>query len=505
MAAFYYNRSSKENIHSQWLRYLQHQEYIKDISGIISENKTELQNTIKDASKQQIDVFKSICGNLDDGFSILSAHLEDIHCDLMNIGSQISELASMIDWKLSMLIEGQKLTNRFLKSIEQLLRIPDSQKQRLYHIEQGLKYFKNALLEGIQSNFYNDAFQNLLLAKDIEKNDFITLNIIGQIYLYSQKHMNFAKAEEYFLMSAREASAEYNFGGTTVSNNMTPAGYQSSKNFDPFLYAATEALLYAGRACYLQEKFKSAQKCAGHAYSSLPDFLQAGFEYAKYSAAILDDNEAVRVLWKVIKEDRFFSISVTLDKDLNSRPPVLKLLNTFYENAKSDALYKYNLCKDSMRDDSIVLHILQKIKKLIKHDSFLSYMSAIDILDDIHTITYFEYSIPDGTSEFILSKEEIISKSLIEIIQHENNSLDNLESLKSELRKEFILSRSQYGLGLGSSLGFIIGFFRGCSLSPISMDWSTWLTTILVFAILFSIGGAYIGSAKQITVRDKIF
>jgi hypothetical protein len=104
------------------------------------------------------------------------------------------------------------------------LRIPDSQKQRVYYIEQGLKYLKNAILEGANSTFFIDALESFKESEKIEKKDFITLNRIGYIFLYSINHFNPGMAEEYFLRSSREAYAEAMIGGTSTANNFSPDG-----------------------------------------------------------------------------------------------------------------------------------------------------------------------------------------------------------------------------------------------------------------------------------------
>jgi hypothetical protein len=75
-----------------------------------------------------------VCGTLDAGFSEVGQYLKEINCNVSELRGEITAMASMLDWKLSLLIEEQRLTNELLGNIAQLLRIPDSQKQRVYYI-----------------------------------------------------------------------------------------------------------------------------------------------------------------------------------------------------------------------------------------------------------------------------------------------------------------------------------------------------------------------------------
>ena len=179
MSTFHFNSSSGENINSQWTRHLQAQSYIADIGEIVSQNKKDMQATFQSASAEQRQALQQVCGTLDDGFREVSQHLQKINCNISELRGEISAMAAMLDWKLSLMIEEQRLTNELLGQVVQLLRIPDSQKQRAYHIEQGMKYLKNALREGIDSTFYADALEGFKAAERIERKDYITLNRIG--------------------------------------------------------------------------------------------------------------------------------------------------------------------------------------------------------------------------------------------------------------------------------------------------------------------------------------
>jgi len=501
--AFYYNRFSDKNIQNQWGEYYQNKAYISDIDGIITQSRKELQYAIQSASSEQKKALQQVCGSINEGFSQMSQHLTDINYNISELRGEINEMASMLDWKLSVLIEEQRVTNQLLGHIAQLLRIPDSQKQRVYHIEKGLKYLKSAIPDGSDSEYYDDSMESLKEAEKIERKDYITLNRIGQIFLYSKKYFNVASAKEYFLKSAREASVEANAGGTTISNSLNPIGQLSIIYSDnPFKAAAAEAYLYASRTCYLEQNLSEAAELAGKAYSLIPEFVEAGFEQAKYLAANGKEEEAAKVLWTVIKKDRYFSLKTLSDQDLASKPAILKLLEIFQSNAIYDAQNKLDECSKIIQSGSEAETLISEIKKNISKNNFLSGMKALDLLNAEHNLPYNEYYAGYNKEE-IIRRTNNQSQKLFELIKNENRAKEKLSEMQDEKRKKIITEHLGIGLMIGGVAGFIIGFFRGCSLDKFSMDEGTWFGTLGVFAVIGLIIGFISGSLTTIKIKNN--
>ncbi len=410
-------------------------------------------------------------------------------------------MAAMLDWRLSLMIEEQRLTNQLLGNIAQLLRIPDSQKQRVYHIEQGLKYLKNAILEGTNSTFYTDALEGFQEAEKIERKDFITLSRIGFIYLYSQTHLNIPLAEEYFLKSAREAFAEANASGTTASNYFAPQGnlpqiYSQS----PFHAATAEAYLYASRACYLQQKINEASDLAGKAYNLIPEFVEAGFEQAKYLAASNRETEAAMVLHTVIDKDRYFSRKTLLDADLLTKQPILNLLDNFYKKAIWNAKSGLSHCKGKISKKNMVDGIISDIEKNISKDNFLSAMKAIDLLNADYQ---FVYKRCHKGNEGINRRGEPLTLKLVDYIEKEKESIKEFEELKRVVQSEIINQRVlNFGFG-GGVAGFVLGFFAGCTIRTLSMNWGTLFLTTIICALLGAGIGFLIGQNKEPWIHDQ--
>jgi hypothetical protein len=503
MSTFYFNRSSGENINSQWTRYLQTQSYIGDIGEIISQNRRELQATLLSASAEHRQAFQQICGTLDDGFGEVIEHLQKINCHISELRGEISAMAAMLDWKLSLMIEEQRLTNELLGHIAHLLRIPDSQKQRVYHIEQGLKYFKNAIREGIDSAFYSDSLEGFKEAERIERKDCITLNRIGQIHLYSRQHMNIPLAEQYFLKSAREAFAEANVGGTSTASHFTPQGHQPLVYADsPFKAATAEAYLYAGRACYLQQKLPEAVEHAGNAYRLMPEFTEAGFEQAKYLAANNQEPEAAAVLQTVISKDRYFAIKTLSDPDLANKKSVLKLLGDLHAQAIAQATQEYGRIRDIITNDSEARGIVEEAAQHLAKNNFISGMRVLDLLSAEYQLEYSKYR---QDSEIIRRQTVAPPQTLAEFIAKENQSAKDLETLREAVKKTIAMKRTlAFGAG-GAAIGFVVGFFKGCTIPDASRGWpsedlGTWFGTLVFCAVVGAVIGAVVGAMSEPTI-----
>jgi hypothetical protein len=500
-STFYLDRNSPEDARSQWVRHLQARAYIKTIDGIVARNRDELAQTIRHASAQHKEVLQSVCGSVEEGFARVTAHLQLINCNISQLRGEISAMAAMLDWKMSELIEEQRLTNELLGNIAELLRIPDSQKQRVYYIEQGLKYLKNAILEGgVNSGFYDDALEAFKCAEGIERKDYITLGRLGHIYLYSTRHMNIPLAEQYFLKAAREALAEDNVSGTSTAVHLGRRGHKVSVYAGhPFKAAAAEAYLYAGRTCYLQNKLSEATQFAARAYELIPEFTKAGFEQAKYLSAADQQDAASCVLAGVIEKDRYFAIKTLADPDLGPRTAVLRMLTELQTRTQSRAEREYQHCAAIVRYGSEAAAILARAKQQIARRNLLDGLGALDLLEASYQLPYSEYS---RSNEVVKRWQVRPSLSLRAFLEKENGTHATLEKLRREAQIAININRG-LGFGIaGGAIGFVVGFFRGCSVQTFSVDGRMWFGTLLVGAIAGALLGLIVATATIPKVED---
>lgn len=547
MATFYWNSGKNEDIVTQWVDHLQHEAYVKDVNQIIEKNCQEISDAIKTGSAEQVQAINNVCGQLED----INFHLQSIDSNITELRGEINNLASMIDWKMSQMIEEQRITNQLLGHIAQLLRIPDSQKQRVYHIEQGIKYLKNAFMENdVNSLFYDDAFEELKKAEQIEKKDFITLNKIGQVHLYSKKHLNFQTAEEYFLKSARESFAEYNAQGTTTSNNLNPLGQsysdmeiiklidsgsklaavklcanqkgwslEQSKNYvdslisdqnngslpiNNFLISTVDSYLLAARCSYLRQNNSKAIEYSEKACNLIPKFLNAKFDKAKYLAANNESIESVNLLQQVISSDRYFSVKTVKDGDLISKTETTDLLERLKINSYNQAKERLEELTKRATKNSKANEIISEIKSHLSRDNYLSNMKAIDLLDSKYNLPYFENSNMGYTQNFkIIRRTTKPELSLSNFLTKENNSNREFSNLKEKLKKDLVREEVMSFSKMIGMLGVVVGFFRGCTLRNFSMEGSTWIGTTIVFVLIGALIGYIKGSSATIKVEHK--
>ena len=181
---------------------------------------------IQETSADQIQAIdatgKKICGELYTGFSALEKQLGLVSNQL----TEISDSLQGIDSRLGLLVDEAKTSNLLLENVAELLRIPESQKQRQYHIEMGLKFLKNALKD---EDLYQDALTELLDAEKLMPSDYFVLHRIGMIYFFVPALGNLEKAAEYFTRAGKYAAVESDPNAARLSNILNK---RVNKRFD---------------------------------------------------------------------------------------------------------------------------------------------------------------------------------------------------------------------------------------------------------------------------------
>ena len=484
MATFYYNQFSDENYLSQWSKHIQNQSYIedvtksvmnssgkqtKDFSVIVSHQTKEISDTIKTASREQVAAIQQstnvICGTLENGFELLSDNLQEISYGLGELRSELNDMASMLDWKLSLLIEQQKISNLLMGNIAVLLKIPDIQKERQYHIEQGIKFLKNAIFD---SDFYEDSLTNLLKAEKIEPSDFFALHRIGLIYMYSPKHLALEKAEEYFKKAAKYAVAETNSGSSVTTNFLTG---DLNKNLlgqiptnDSIKLQAAESYLFAGRSCYIQGKLSEASDYASKGFSIVPQMVEAGFTQAKALAANNNETQAAIVLEKVINTDRFYSLKTLSDLDLCPKPSIQNLLRKLNKESTDKATELLQQCRKQQIQGSNVSDYLDKIQRLVNKNTYLTSKKAIDLLAKINNWNFCEpLSNPNQAKSYNEIIELINLTNSLQYYKKLGNIIPKSQSFIDEFTKR-INNETQWNFTLNSTLDNAKGKSHGGNL-----------------------------------------
>jgi len=470
---------------NQYLTYLQNESYLRGLryntTDLVNYQLVEVRNAISNTSasiQNNIEIATSkVCGTLERGFSELTGQLGDINWRLNEVNENLSNLNSMLDWKTDLIIEQQRITNSYLGRITELLKIPESQKQRTYHVEKGLTYFKGATTEGLNSSYYKDAFIEFDSAVKLERGDYFSLHRIGLIYLYSKSYLDIKKAKSNFLLSAKYSSVQEKY------------------------FETSESFLQASRCSYIlcdfDEGYKLAKEGLGHSPKN-PELL---FQATKCLLASDQVQSSLALVSEIIQMNYRYSIKMISDLDFIAKPEVQNLLGRIYrekydkvveligniEKSKipsSKAGVYFNGIKQENNKKNLVAsfnayHLLHSVHewKYTNHTHLVvapnSYNRVEDEKYDSHTHQQTEYTFKGNVQDFI---------KLERTQEYERVKIEALVTQKTKERKEKIASDK-----IRSSLTYIgIAIAIICAIGFIGMalGFHFWSSIVFVFICL---------------------
>ena len=218
---------------STWGRY---KHYLRD-KTIVQYGASIIKDSIGELGNRIATVGENIC-----------AGLSNIHQDL-----------SALNRRADMLIQQQKMSNLLLQNIAELLKIPNSEKERQQSITNGIRFLANA---SINPEMYSDALEEFLRAESYQKQDYFVLHRIGCIYLYSEEHIDPVKAFDYFSRAAKYAKIESNPNAVRMANLLTnsinTAYTQTMGNTNSILLLAADSYEKAAFAAYVANDMQNA-------------------------------------------------------------------------------------------------------------------------------------------------------------------------------------------------------------------------------------------------------
>jgi tetratricopeptide (TPR) repeat protein len=280
---------------------------------------------------------QKICGAFYEGMSGLQSQLSNVEGQLEQVSGQLYQISGQlqgVNQRLSLILDEVRTSNILQQNIAELLRIPDSQKQRQHHVELGLKFLKNALRD---ADLYQDALQELLAAEKLMASDYFVLHRIGLIYLYSPELGDIEKALDYFTRAAKYAAIESDPGASRLSNIL---GKKANTRFDQqpdpsagdVSALAAESYHHASTALYALGRFEDAAKMAEKAVKYHAKEGKYHFYLAKYQARNGKIDSAVAHLEKAVELIPALALATIGDYDLNQLQPILEVLEKVNDN-----------------------------------------------------------------------------------------------------------------------------------------------------------------------------
>lgn len=408
-------------------------DYSKDTS-LVKYGADTIGKYINQASKEQVFAIKNLQASVLGGLDI------------------VNQTLNFINRNLDIQLEQQKLGNLLLQNISELLRVPDSEKERQHSIELGIKFFVNASKD---SDLYSDALEELQKAESLMKQDYFVLHRIGCIYLYVEKYINPEKALDYFLRAAKYASVESDSKAAhlvnVLTNNFNTVNSELNNAEGQIGLLAAESYEKAAFASYILGRFSEAVIYQSKAlkFNEIP---QNRFLLAKYQIRNGEISEGVKNLENCIDKEPFFAIAVFKEIDFINEKKVLDLI--IEKNQKIDLKIKGLIKKWDLRksnEEEIVLDVLNKL--LLKpYNVKVSEFKKYDSLNSKTTQELKELLIQiDNTIDTIKLKsfatfdDVIIESIIIELINSKKLPFDEMQTLYKE--KIYAISSDELKIG----------------------------------------------------------
>ena len=288
----------------------------KEQSQVINQASKEQVRAIEQANQKQVQAIYKLGEEIGRGINILSNQMSDINEELF-----------FINRNMDIQIEQQKLSNLLLQNIAELLRVPDSEKERQHCIELGIKFFVNGSKD---ADLYVDALEELLKAETLMKQDYFVLHRIGCIYLYVEKYINPEKALEYFLRAAKYATVESDSKAarlaSVLTNNFNTVNSDLNNSEKQIGLLAADSYEKAAFAAYVLGRFSDAVNYQSKSLK-LDSNTKNRFILSKYQVRNGDINEGVKNLSRCIDNEPVFAIASFKEIDLINEPEVLALIS----------------------------------------------------------------------------------------------------------------------------------------------------------------------------------
>ena len=388
---------------------------------------------INQASQQQVQAIGQLGQAVGRGMNVLSNQMNVLSSQMSDINSELSFLNRNMDIQ----IEQQKLSNLLLQNIAELLRVPDSEKERQHSIELGIKFFVNAKKD---TDLYADALEELLKAESLMKQDYFVLHRLGCIYLYVEKYINPEKAFDYFIRAGKYASVESDKGAVKLANALT-------KNFNTSNSAityseeqigvlASESYEKAAFAAYVLGRFEDAVNNQSKVvkFNSTPNNR---FTLAKYQVRYGKIDEALNNLNRCIDEEPVLAIAAFKEIDLINEPAVTNLItakNNEIDSKLNQLIEKWKSI-ESVEADKVVSHLNELSKKSyeIKVADYHKYLGQSNKLDS--QLNRLEQSIDIAIKK--IQKGNVNSRKAEEIVQELNQAkalpIEQMQSVYEKL------------------------------------------------------------------------
>lgn len=256
--------------------------------------------------------------NLNRGVEAVASGIGTLNRNMMAgmaaLNSNISQAASAITYQLQQ-------SEVVLRQILDELRIPESQRERRYHIEEGMKYFNKGMQSG-DCLYFEDALDEFTTATTIERKDFFSWYYIGMIHLYSKEHINPEKA-----LSAFDRYIHY-----------ADALPQKHNLFD-------EAWIMKAECKYLMQDMDAAFGFVEKVMTGSDKAALRGMKYLSATGDSYKQQQAVEILKHLMQKNLYIVMQVLEDYDLVNNEYITVFLNDYRTKIVNEISQQVLLCE----------------------------------------------------------------------------------------------------------------------------------------------------------------
>lgn len=277
-----------------------------------------------------------------------------------------------------------------------------------------------------EKGYYEEALEDCLQAVDKEKTDYISWYLLGNIYLYGagkfSNVINLDKAEEAFINASKYIDADLK-----VNSEANELGSQIYFCLAQTRYFLSNDFFVEGNEDSADKKLEQAEQSNRTAVRLGPSNNEIQYAQAKYLHLLNKDDEALKILDKIIDNDKTIAVKAVNDECFKTIWPKIEDL---IEIKRKNLIEKFKT-----KVAELVDKIKNKIDSLEKnqgeYDYLISKCDAVYGNDEVSTF-YKEYAIAcieddktsqrESTEEF---KENV--QTVIDNCQKKLNTVDNAD------------------------------------------------------------------------------
>ncbi len=231
--------------------------------------------------------FNSINNTLEIGFDRMSAQMSDI----------ADAISAMSDKICSKLDEIHDIVNNPL-------------------LTQSRELYRRALTN-FEKGYYEEALEDIKAAVEKNRTDFISWNLLGQIYLFGagkfSNVINLDEAENAFFNAAKYIDAD--IGQSEEADKLASEIYYY---LGYTRLVKSNDMLVESKIDESNKKLIEAESASGRAYQLSKENILAGYEQAKELHFLGKDDEALNIIEAIIRAEPTFALKASNDKNFES-------------------------------------------------------------------------------------------------------------------------------------------------------------------------------------------